>query len=76
MESPVLHIDLAMPQGWHELSDAQLRYAFGLIARFSTKNYASMMNLKEFFADNLGRDFTGIVANALNDRSFRESLTH
>ena len=26
--------------------------------------------------DNLGRDFTGIVANALNDRSFRTSLTH
>lgn len=34
------------------------------------------MNLKEFFADHLGRDFTGIVANALNDRSFRTSLTH
>ncbi len=41
---------------------------------FSTKYYASVMNLKEFFADNLGRDFTGIVANALNDRSFRQSL--
>ena len=41
---------------------------------FSTKYYASVMNLKEFFADNLGRDFTGIVANALNDRSFRTSL--
>ncbi len=37
---------------------------------FSTKYYASVMNLKEFFADNLGRDFTGIVADALNDRSF------
>lgn len=32
------------------------------------------MNLKEFFADNLGRDFCGIVANALNDRSFHASL--
>lgn len=41
---------------------------------FSTKYYASVMNLKEFFADNLGRDFCGIVANALNDRSFRTSL--
>lgn len=41
---------------------------------FSTKYYASVMNLKEFFADNLGRDFCGIVANALNDRSFRQSL--
>lgn len=37
MESPVLHIDLAVPMGWHELSDAQLRYAFELIAR----NYTS-----------------------------------
>lgn len=32
MESPVLYIDLAVPQGWHELSDKQLRYAFELIA--------------------------------------------
>lgn len=32
------------------------------------------MNLKEFMADNLGRSFCGIVANALNDRSFRDSL--
>lgn len=37
METPVLHIDLAVPQGWHELSDSQLRYAFGLIG----KGYAS-----------------------------------
>ena len=41
---------------------------------FSTKYYASVMNLKEFFADSLGRDFCGIVANALNDRSFRQSF--
>lgn len=41
---------------------------------FSTKYYASVMNLKEFMADNLGRDFCGIVANALNDRSFRQTL--
>ncbi len=32
------------------------------------------MNLKEFFADTLGRDLTGIVADAPNDRSFRASL--
>lgn len=37
MESSVLHIDLTVPQGWHELSDKQLRYAFELIAR----NYTS-----------------------------------
>lgn len=37
MEPPVLHIDLSVPQGWHELSDKQLRYTFELIAR----NYTS-----------------------------------
>ncbi|HUN20742.1 MAG TPA: hypothetical protein PLT34_05750 [Muribaculaceae bacterium] len=37
MDSPVLHIDLAVPQGWHEHSDKQLRYAFKLIA----SNYTS-----------------------------------
>lgn len=41
---------------------------------FSTKYYASVMNLKEFFADNLGRDFIGIIANALNDKTFRAQL--
>ncbi len=38
MDSPVLHIDLAVPQGWHELSDKQLRYAFELIASNYTSN--------------------------------------
>ena len=33
MESSVLHIDLAVPQGWHELDDAQLRYVYSLIAK-------------------------------------------
>ena len=37
MNSDLIHIDLAVPMGWHELSDAQLRYAFELIAR----NYTS-----------------------------------
>lgn len=32
------------------------------------------MNLKEFFADNLGRDFTDIVADAINDKAFRAQL--
>lgn len=38
MLSPVLHIDLAVPQGWHELSDAQLRYAFELIVKSYTSD--------------------------------------
>ena len=33
-----------------------------------------VMNLKEFFADNLGRDFTGIVAEALNLYIMRRSV--
>ena len=37
-ESPILHIDLAVPQGWHELSDKQLRYAFELIANGLTSD--------------------------------------
>lgn len=31
---------------------------------FSKKYYASVMNIKEFFADNLGMEFQGIVADA------------
>lgn len=38
MEPSVLHIDLAVPQGWHELSDKQLRYAFELIAKGFTSD--------------------------------------
>jgi hypothetical protein len=38
MDSPVLHIDLTVPQGWHELSDKQLRYAFELIAKGFTSD--------------------------------------
>ena len=33
---------------------------------FSRKYYASVMNLKEFYEDNIGRTFTGILSNALN----------
>ena len=33
---------------------------------FSRKYYASVMNIKEFYEDNIGRSFTGIISNALN----------
>lgn len=33
MDNNTLNIDLAVPKGWHELNDKQLRYAFGLIAK-------------------------------------------
>lgn len=35
---------------------------------FSRKYYASVMNIKEFFADNLGREYQGIIADAFLKR--------
>ena len=33
---------------------------------FSRKYYASVMNLKEFLEENIGREFCGIVSSALS----------
>lgn len=41
---------------------------------FSKKFYASTMKLKEVFADSLGREFCGIVADALSDKKMREQM--
>ena len=38
---------------------------------FSIKYYASFMNIKEFYADNLGKEFVGIINEALDDYNFR-----
>lgn len=38
---------------------------------FSRKYYGSVMNLKEFMSDSLGKEFLGIVTNAINKNSFR-----
>lgn len=38
------------------------------------KLYASVMKLKEMFADSMGREFCGIVADALSDRKMREKM--
>ena len=35
---------------------------------FSRKYYASVMNLKDFMADSVGKEFVGLVANALDDK--------
>lgn len=35
---------------------------------FSRKYYASVMNLKEFYADNVGRQFQGVIADTLQRR--------
>ena len=37
---------------------------------FSRKYYMSVMNIKEFMADSLGKQFQGIIAEALSQRRF------
>ena len=40
---------------------------------FSTKYYASVMNIKEFYEENLGWQFCGIIADSFNDKVFRRN---
>ena len=40
---------------------------------FSTKYYASVMNIKEFYEENLGWQFCGLIANSFNDKIFRRN---
>ena len=40
---------------------------------FSKKYYSSVMNIRDFFADNLGREFQGIIANCFDDKTFRRT---
>ena len=35
---------------------------------FSRKYYASVMNMRDFMADSIGKDFVGLVAKALDDK--------
>lgn len=39
---------------------------------FSRKYYASVMNIKEFFADNLGRQYQGIISDIFDDKVLRK----
>ena len=39
---------------------------------FSRKYYASVMNIKEFFADNLGKEYQGILSDIFNDKGLRK----
>lgn len=41
---------------------------------FSRKYYGSVMNINDFFAESLGREFIGVVARALDDRFLKQSL--
>ncbi|MBQ2457132.1 MAG: hypothetical protein II275_03140 [Bacteroidaceae bacterium] len=38
---------------------------------FSRKYYASVMNIKEFFADNLGKEYQGILSDIFIDKGLR-----
>ena len=38
---------------------------------FSRKYYASVMNLRDFLADNMAKEFVGIVAQSLDDKYLR-----
>ncbi len=40
---------------------------------FSIKHYASYMRLKEFYQENIGREFIGIINEALDDYNFRRN---
>lgn len=42
---------------------------------FSRKYFASVMNIQEFFADNVGREFCRAVSNALNPDIMRRAVT-
>lgn len=42
---------------------------------FSRKYYASVMNIQEFFADNVGQEFCRAVSNALNPDIMRRAVT-
>ncbi len=46
---------------------------------FSIKYYSSVMNLKDFMADSIGKEFVGVVTNALNKQFGKQnkaSLAH
>lgn len=38
---------------------------------FSHKYYASVMNLRDFLADNMAKEFVGVVAQSLDDKYLR-----
>lgn len=38
---------------------------------FSRKYYASVMNLRDFLADNMAKEFVGVVAQSLDDKFLR-----
>lgn len=41
---------------------------------FLLKYYASVMNIRDFMADSIGREFCGVVAKAVDDKSTAEAF--
>ena len=41
---------------------------------FSRKYFASVMNLREFFAENVARDFCNVISNALSAEIWRRNI--
>ena len=41
---------------------------------FSRKYFASVMNLREFFAEHVGRDFCNVISNALSAEIWRRNI--
>lgn len=42
---------------------------------FDRKYFASSMNIRDFFADSLGKEFLGVVSNAFSDSMLRQDIT-
>lgn len=40
---------------------------------FSLKYYSSVMNLRDFMADSMGREFIGIMSESFNDKRLKKS---
>lgn len=42
---------------------------------FSPKHYLSVMNLRDFYADNLGLRIINVMANAIDDKALRSTFS-
>ena len=60
MDAQTLHIDFIVPQGWHELSDKQLRYVYSLIAKGLTSDELAVLCLLRWSDTHvIGRQLSG-----------------
>lgn len=73
MNCDLIHIDVAVPMGWHELSDAQLRYAFELIARNYTSDEIKTLCLCRWAGLSVRHRHNSDFICRLGNRTFRLS---